>query len=103
LGRDFPGADLGFGPEQTRHVIANRGKATRFEEKNRFAAFRDRIQAIDNQFRLSPRFAQETLRDERPPATGRPHEVDRTACPLQNLDRGEADLRIVVIGEGVVK
>ena len=47
--------------------------------------------------------SEQTLRDERPPAASGAHDVDRASAALENLDRGDADFGIVMIGEGVVK
>ena len=89
--------------QQRRSVFFDRGKTTRLAEQDLFAALGDREQPLDQLRGMLRAPLQQSLRDQRTSAAARPHHVHAAAAALQHLERRDADLRIVVIGEGVVE
>ncbi len=74
-----------------------------FAEENFLSSRGDRVQAFDHFFRMVPGFFQKTLGDERASTAAWTHYVHATAAFFQDFQGCYADLRVVVIGEGVVE
>ena len=101
---DHPRLALRLAAQQRRRVLADRRQAARLEEQDRLAARRRRRTAR----RRSPAAAARASSSRPCEISGRPQQpcgASRTPTPaaLEHVGRRDADLRVVVVGEGVVE
>ena len=98
---DDPRLALRFAAQQRRRVLADGRQAARLEKQDRLAARRGIVQRIGVDLRRRARLGQQTLRDQRPPATAMRCQADADARTPENVGRCHPDVRMIVIRKRV--
>src|SRR6516165_7176458 len=77
--------------QERRRIVLDRRKATRLAKQDLFSAAGYREQAFYHTLSVSARFGQETLRNQRAPATAGPDHSDTASAALQYLNGSYPD------------